>query len=55
MPPSVGGKINDGVGGYDVSRAGRCYEEREVFQHLPLVSISSLYNVALFCRGRLTV
>ena len=42
MPPSVSGKLNDGVGGYDVSGAGRDYEGQEGVQHLLLVSISSL-------------
>ena len=55
MPPSVRGKINDGVGGYDVARAGRAYAGHKVVQHLLLVSIYSLYAVAIFGRGRSTV
>ena len=55
MPPSVRGILNYGVGGYDVVGVGRDYEDQEGFQHLLLVSISSLYNVALFGCGRSTV
>ena len=55
MPPSVSGLLNDGVGGYDVSGAGRAYEGKERVQHLLLVSISSLSAVALFGRGWSTV
>ena len=55
MPPSVRVKLNDGVGGYDVSGAGRAYECQEGVQNLLLFSIYSLYAVALFGRGRLTV
>ena len=55
IPPSVRGKISDGVGEYDVSGAVRSYEFQEAVQHLLLVSISSLYAVALFCCGRSNV
>ena len=55
MPPSLRVKLNDGVGGYDVSGAGRTYEGQEGFQHLLLVSISSLYANTLFGHSRLTV
>ena len=47
MPPSVRGIINDGVVGYDVSRAGGDYEGQEGVRNLLFVSISSLCNVAL--------
>ena len=30
MSPSVLGKINDGVGGYDIAGAGRSYEGQEL-------------------------
>ena len=55
MPLSVRVILNDGVGGYDVSGAGRAYEGKERVQHLLLVSISSLYSVALFVHVRSTV
>ena len=55
MPPSVCAIINDGVGGYDVARAGRAYSGKEGVQHLPLVSISGLYAVSIFGRGWSTV
>ena len=55
MLPSLRGKLNDGVGVYDVTGADRYYEGREGVQHLLLVSISILYGVALFGRGRSTV
>ena len=55
MPPSVCGILNDGVGGYDVAGAGRSYEGQELLNHLPLVSIYSLYAVALFGCVRSTV
>ena len=55
MPPSVRGKLDDVVGGYDVSREVRVYEGQEGVQHLILVSISSLYDVDLFGCGRSTV
>ena len=55
MPPSVHGKLNDGVGGYDVAGAGRAYEGQEGVQHLLLVSIYRLYTVAIYGRGRSTV
>ena len=54
MPPSVHGMLNDGVGVYDATGAGRAYAGQEGFQHL-LVIISSLYAVALFGHGRSTV
>ena len=52
MPPSVRGILYDGVGGYDAFWAVRAYEGQEGVQHILLVSISSLYGVALFGRGR---
>ena len=55
MPPSVRVKLNDGVGGYDVSGVGRDYEYQEGVQHLLLFSISGIYPVGLFGRGWLTV
>ena len=55
MPPSVRGKINDGVGVYDAARADRAYEGQEGVQNLLLVNIYTLYDVALFGRGRSTV
>ena len=55
MPPSVHVKINDDVGGYDVDGLVKAYEGQEGVQHLLLVSIYSLYYVALFDCGRLTV
>ena len=55
MPTSVQRILNDGVGMYDVAGAGRAYEYQEGVQNLLLVSISSLYTVALFGRGWLTV
>ena len=51
MPTSVQRILNDGVGMYDVAGAGRSYEYQEGVQNLLLVSISSLYTVALFGRG----
>ena len=48
MPPSLNGKLNGSVGVYDVSGAGRAHEGWEGVQHLLLVSIFSLYDVALF-------
>ena len=48
MPHSGSGILNDGVGGYDVAGEGRAYEGQEGFQHLLLVSIYSIYDVALF-------
>ena len=48
MPPSVCGIFNDVVGLYDVSGSGRYYEVQEGVQHLLIVSIYSLYDVALF-------
>ena len=55
MPPSLRGKINDGVGGYGVNGSGRAYESHKVVQHLRLVSISILCYVAIFGHGRSTV
>ena len=55
IPTSVRGKLNDGVGRYYVAGAGRAYEGQEGVQHLLLVSISSLYTIALFDCGRSTV
>ena len=55
MPPSVRGKINVGIGGYDVSVAVKVYEGQEGVQHLLLVIIYSLYNVTHFGCGQLTV
>ena len=55
MPSSVRGKLNDGVGGYDVSRTGIYYEGKEGVQHIILVSIYSLYDVYLFGHVRSTV
>ena len=52
MPPSICGKLNDEVGGYDYAGTSRDYEGQEVDQHLLLVSISSLYDVSLFGRGQ---
>ena len=48
MHPSVRGIFNDGIGGYDVAVVRRSYEVQEEVQYLILVSIASLYNVALF-------
>ena len=50
MPPSVRVILNGGVGVYVVAGAGRCYEVQEVVQHILLVSMYSLYDVALFFR-----
>ena len=55
MPPSVHGKLNDGVGGYDVAGAGRAYEGQEGVQHPLLVSMYSLYTFSLFGCGSSTV
>ena len=51
MPPSVRGKLNDGVGGYGFAVVGRAYEGQEGSQHLLLVIIYILYTVAIFGRG----
>ena len=55
MPLWVLGKLNDDVWGYDVAGLGRGYKGQEGVQHVFLVSISSLYAVALFGYGRVTV
>ena len=55
MPPSVHGKLNDGVGGYDVAISVRDFYGQEGVKHLLLVSISSLYTVTLFGRDRSAV
>ena len=55
MPPSVRVIINDGFGGYYVTGSGRTYEVKEGLQYPLLVSIYSLYTVALFGRGWSTV
>ena len=48
MPPSVREILNDSVGGYDATGAGRDYEVQEGVRNLLLVSISSLYDSRLF-------
>ena len=55
MPPSVRVILNDGVAGYDIAGGGRAYEGQEVVQRLQRGSISSLYSIALFGCGWLTV
>ena len=55
MPPSVCGKFNDGVGGYDFAGAGIAYEGQEGVKHILLVIISSLYAFDPFGCVRSTV
>ena len=55
MPPSVRVIINDVVGGYYITVAGRSYEGQGGFQYLLLVSIPSLYAFSLFGRGWSTI
>ena len=54
MPLSVRVILNGGVEGYDVSGAGRAYEGLEGVPNLLLVSIYSLYAVALLGCDRST-
>ena len=47
--------LNDVIGGYDVAGAGRSYERQEGVQHILLVIISGLCDIALFGRFWSTV